>query len=80
MDSSSENNLVSLSELAVLGSEGATEMRLLMEGLVVRGACAIGGLDVKIGVPGGRSMSNVDDLETGESGDCFAGSIEPCAL
>ena len=40
----------------------------------------MGGLDVKIGVPGGRSMSKVDDLDTGESGECLAGSIEPCAF
>ena len=67
---------MSLSELAVFGSEGATEMRLLIEGLA-RGAWTSGGLEVKIGVPGGSSMSKVDDLDTGESGDRTDGSMEP---
>jgi hypothetical protein len=35
---------------------------------------------VKTGVPGGRSMSKVEDLETGDNGELFVGSRDPCAL
>lgn len=74
IDSSSEKSRVSLSELAVFWSDGATEMRFEIEGLV-RGAWARGGLEVKIGVPGGRSMSKVEDLDTGDSGERLAGNM-----
>jgi hypothetical protein len=79
MDSSSENSLVSLSELTVFGSERAMEIRLWLKGFA-RGACDTGGLEVNTGVPGGSSMSNVEDLETGDNGESFVDSRDPCAL
>lgn len=78
IESASEKSRVSLSELVVLRSDGATETRLFIEGLV-RGAWLRGGLDAKIGVPGGKSMSKVEDLETGDSGD-RVGIIDPTAF
>lgn len=59
------NTRVSLSELAVVGSEGATDI-LFCTAKRCCGGPYDGGLEVKCGVPIGNSTSKSDILDMGE--------------
>jgi hypothetical protein len=76
MESSSVNTRVSLSELTVVGSDGATE---ILFGKVKRccGGPYDGGLEVKTGVPCGRLISNVELFDIG---DMFENAAEGTIL